>query len=116
VVEQVRGEGMAQHMRRNLPLRDAGVQRIFFDQRPEHLPRHAGAALGDENRIGCLRAKQVAARLGEIAFDGAQGRLKRTAPLPSAIGHGPRDGRVKAGNAVADRIFAVQAKMDELRG
>ncbi len=32
------------------------------------------------------------------------------------VGHSARDGRVKTGNAVADRIFAVQAKMDELRG
>jgi hypothetical protein len=52
VVEQVRGEGVAQHVRRDALLRNADLQRVFLDQVPEHLPRHGGAAHGDENRVG----------------------------------------------------------------
>ena len=40
VVEQVRGEGMAQGVRRQRRV-DAGAARLLLDDHPEHRPGHA---------------------------------------------------------------------------
>ena len=51
VIDEMRGEGVAQHVRREALARN-GARAIAPDQVPERLPRHAGAARGDEKRVG----------------------------------------------------------------
>src|SRR5687767_9547484 len=50
VVDEVRGEGMAQHMRRKLLAGD-GARAVAPDQVPERLPRHARAAAGEKQGV-----------------------------------------------------------------
>src|SRR5881394_4082771 len=51
VVDEVRREGMAQHVRREL-LAGNGARAVAPDEMPERLARHARAAGGDEENIG----------------------------------------------------------------
>src|ERR1044071_3666693 len=50
VIDEVRGKGMAQHVRREL-LAGNRARAIAPDQVPERLARHPGAALGEEKLV-----------------------------------------------------------------
>jgi hypothetical protein len=66
VVQQVRGEGMAQRVRRQRRI-DTRRARMALDQLPEHLPRHRATARGDEQRVADPALEDGAARLGQVA-------------------------------------------------
>ena len=80
MVEQVRGKGMAQGVRRQ-GRGDARLQGVFFDQVPKHGARHRptgqGAALGHKHRIGGRAAQQSRTGLRQVAVEPLAGHLAK---------------------------------------
>src|SRR4029079_9028243 len=65
VVDEVRGEGVAQHVRRGV-LAGHGARAVTLDVLPERLPRHAGAAAGDVQVVGLALFQDVVPRVLRI--------------------------------------------------
>src|SRR5437763_10112931 len=68
VVDEMRGERVAQHVRRQ-PLARYRARAIAAYQMPERLPRHAGAARSDEKRVGLASAFERGPRLVQVTLD-----------------------------------------------
>ena len=66
VVEQVRGKGVAQGVRRQRR-QHAGRARMLLHQVPEGLARHGAAARGHEQRVARLALENGRARLAQVA-------------------------------------------------
>jgi hypothetical protein len=97
VVEQVRGEGVAQRVRRQRR-GDAGHTRVALDDGPEHHARHAGAARGDEQVVGLLRRPRMAPRASAGSAPASRLRLgaERHQALLAALAHHPQHAFVQA--------------------
>jgi len=86
------GKGVAQRVRRQRN-RDAGLQRVAFDQAPEHLPRHAGAEAGDEEGLARQPGQDQLARLRQVELQpdlrlGAEGHQALASALAQHAQHG----------------------------
>ena len=73
VVEQMGGEGVAQHVRRELFRGNAGDRRIPLDELPESLAGHGAATGGDEQGVALPALEDFRPRLVQIAAEPVDG-------------------------------------------
>ncbi|VVN30515.1 hypothetical protein PS676_04786 [Pseudomonas fluorescens] len=90
VVEQVRGEGVTQGVRRQR-LADPGDLGLMLDAVPERLARHLLAALTGEHDIAGTSAEQLLAAIAHITLDPDNRLLAHWhQPLLAALAHHPQ--------------------------